>query len=102
MDWNSCSEKGVPTLQCVPLLFGALIQWALIFSGVTAVFFIALAGIKLLTSGGDKTKVEEGKKTLTVAIVGLIIILLSFFILDVISQITGVECIKMIGFDTCK
>ena len=91
----------VATLNCIPVIVKNIIYWLLVFSGVVAVFIIIISGIKLLTSGGDPKRVEGARKTLTWAIIGLILILLSFAIVAIIADITGVGCIKLFGFDQC-
>ena len=101
MPWDKCLEKDVATLNCIPIVFSNILNWALAFAGVVALFLIIFSGIKFITSGGDPKQVEGARKTLTYAIIGLLIILFSFFILNLISYVTGVECIKMFGFDNC-
>ena len=49
------------------------------------------AGFKFITSGGDPKATESAKKTLTSAIAGLVIILLSYIILLLIKKITGAD-----------
>ncbi len=46
--------------------------------------------------------VEDARNTLTYAIIGLVVILLSFYIISVISDITGIGCIKQFGFGNCR
>lgn len=106
-DWNDIAKgcvdsSGVATLACIPAVFQNIISAALVFAGVVALFFIILSGIKMITSGGDQKQLEGARKTLTWAIVGLVIIFLSFFIINVIAGITGVSCITSFGFDNCK
>jgi len=102
MDWTSClSPEGVATLSCIPIVFQNIVTWALIFAAVSAIFLIMFAGIKFLRSGGQEKLVEDARNTLTYAIIGLIIILLSFAIINTISAVTGVGCIKQFGFGNC-
>ena len=101
-DWGDCVVDGVPTLKCVPVVFQNIISAALVFAGIVALFFIIVSGIKMIASGGDPKGVEGARKTMTFAIIGLVIILMSFFIINMISYITGVTCITSFGFDTCK
>ncbi len=101
MPWDKCLEKGVATLNCIPIVFSNILNWALVFAGVAALFLIILSGIKFITSGGDPKQVEGARHTLTYAIIGLLLILFSFLILNLISYVTGVECIKVFGFDNC-
>ena len=91
--WDSCLREGIATLRCVPIVFNNLIGFAMTLVGTLAVFFIVFSGIKFLTSGGDPIKVERAKKTMTYAIIGLVIVLLSFVMIRVISTLAGVECL---------
>ena len=91
MDWSTCLEGDVATLRCVPIIIQNVINAALIFAGVVALIFIIYSGIKFISSKGDPQGVDAAKKTLTYAIIGLIIVFLSFFILQIISDVTGVK-----------
>jgi len=101
--WGECvvGKEQVATLKCIPAVFENLIAAALVFAGVVAVIFIILAGYKYLTSGGDPKKLEGAQKTLTFAIIGLFLIVFSFFIINMISYITGVTCIKQLSLGKC-
>ena len=94
MPWDSCLEDGVATLSCIPIIIKNVINAALVFFFFFALFLIIFAGARYITSKGDPQKVEGAKKTLTWAIVGLIFIFLSFFIVSLISNITGVDQIQ--------
>lgn len=100
----SCLYKGeIPTLDCVPIVFANIVYWLLVASGTVAVFFIIFGGIRFLTSGGDPKNVEAARKIITWAIIGLIVILLSFAVVKVIQQTTGIsDCITRFGFEACK
>lgn len=87
-----CTNLNTPTsLACLPFFLGNIIDKAIIFAGVAAVFFITIAGIKFLTSGGDPTQVEQAKKTISFAVIGLLVILLSFTIVKFISRVVNVN-----------
>lgn len=97
----SCMVGDVATLACIPYVFQNVVTAALLFAGVVAVFFIVYAGIRYITSRGDPKAVEGAKNTLTWAIIGLIVILLSFFIINFIGFFTRASCILEFGFGTC-
>lgn len=104
--FKKCSYDGkelgdILTLDCIPVLIGNLILWALIFAGVVALIFIIISGIKFITSGGDPKQVEGARKTLTFAVAGLVVILLSFAIVRFIGNTTGLTCLTSFGFDQC-
>ena len=91
--WASCLENGtdVATLACIPVVIKLIINAALAFSGVVALILIIISGYKLISSRGDPEKVANARKTLTYAILGIVLIFLSFFIVQLISQVTGVS-----------
>lgn len=93
-------DQGVPSLLCLIPLFQNIVTAALLFSGIVALFFVIFAGFKYVQSGGDQKQVESARKTLTFAIIGLVLILMSFFIMNVIGFLT-VDCITEFGFDNC-
>ncbi|MDQ5900804.1 MAG: hypothetical protein QG600_382 [Patescibacteria group bacterium] len=102
--WDNClagPESDIPTLACVFPLFDNLITAAFVFAGATALIFIIFAAIKLIRSAGDQKQVQSARQTMTYAIIGLVLIFLSFFIINTIAFITGAECIKSFGFNTC-
>jgi hypothetical protein len=52
--------------------------------GIIAVGFIILGGFRYITSAGNEEAAESGKKMITNAIIGLVIIILSYTIITVI------------------
>jgi hypothetical protein len=56
-------------------------------AGATAILFIIVGGIQILTAYGVDEKINKGKKTITFAIVGLLIAILSYAIVSIISGI---------------
>lgn len=52
---------------------------------------IAFGGIVILTAGGSSERVGQGKAMITAAVVGLVIVLLSFVILKLIFLALGVN-----------
>ncbi len=67
-----------------------VIQAILGFLGLIAVSLIIYAGFVMMTSGGNAEKVEQAKKILKNAIIGLIIILSSFAIVSfLLNKLTG-------------
>ncbi len=54
------------------------------FLGFLAVIMIIYGGILYVTAGGEQDKVDKGKKIIMYAIVGIVIILLSFAIVSTV------------------
>jgi len=69
---------------------GAILQVLLIFAIIACLFFLLYGGIRYITSGGDKGKVDQARGTLVAAIIGLVISLLAFFIVNLVLMfLTG-------------
>ncbi len=102
MNWTACGVRGAATLSCIVPLFQNIIYWALTLAGAVALIFFIIGAIQFLTSSGDQKKVESAKKTMTYAIGGLVLVFLSFAIVNLIAYVTGVSCIKLLGFDVCS
>jgi len=85
------SANGIATISNLSCLFSNIITDALGLAGIVLFILLLVGGFKFITSGGDPKAVEGARKTLTAAITGLIIILVSYLILVLISKITGVD-----------
>lgn len=96
------TPEGVATLNCLPALFVNIVNALLGLSGAAALFLVIYSGIKLITSGGEAKQVEGARHTLTYAVLGLVIVLTSFIIINIISTVTGLGCIKEFGFTNCS
>lgn len=98
----ACGNANCPaTLDCLVGpngIFNNIVHAALIFIGTVVVILIIFAGYKFITSGGDSKQIEGARKAITYAIIGLLVVLLSFFIINLIATITGVTCLQNFGF----
>lgn len=72
-------------------MIGKLITLILIFAIIISLFFLIYGGIKWVLSGGDKTAVEGARNHIVAAIVGLVIALLAFFIINFIGGLFGIN-----------
>lgn len=74
-------------------IIGRIINIALGFVGVVLLVIVLYAGYEWMTSGGDAAKVDSAKTRLRNAIIGLVIIMMSFaivnFILGALLDATG-------------
>lgn len=65
------------------------IQLMLLFAGAIAIVFVIIGGYYYITAAGNEEQSEKGRKTLTNAIIGIIIIVLSYAIITVISNLVS-------------
>jgi len=64
--------------------FGNIITIIFIIATILALVYLIWGGIKWVLSGGDKAKVDAARAAIVASIVGLIIVFLSYFILNVV------------------
>lgn len=74
----------------VKSIFGILLS----ISGGAALIFIIFSGYRLMTSQGNPEKLQAARETLTSAIIGLLFVIFSMVIL----QIIGVDILNLPGF----
>lgn len=87
----ACTLSEVPTIEEFECIFGNVVSIALEAASITFFVLLLVGGFKYLTAGGDPQKVQGASKTLTYAIGGLVLIVLSLLILRFISEFTGVD-----------
>jgi len=89
--WDSCMVNGVPTLKCLEPLFanilGALA--GLVFVILLAMF--VMGSISWLTAGDNPEKLKKAKATFMSAGIGLVIISLSFLIVNILGSFLGIK-----------
>ncbi len=72
-------------------VFGTLLPQIFIFAGLLLFGYLLFGGFKYLTSSGDEDAVEQAKKTITSAIIGMLIIFTSYWIMWILQTILGVS-----------
>lgn len=85
-DPNYCLYNPLPTNSLLATLL-LIMQNFLIFIGAWAAAFIVIGGFKLIMSQGNEEAVTSAKKTITWAIVGFAVAILSFSIMAIIQNI---------------
>lgn len=81
----------VPTIQNFEDLFGNVISMAMALGGIVLLIMLLIGGFNLITAGAEAQKAEAAKKTITYAILGMVLVAVSYLILTLISNFTGVQ-----------
>ena len=66
-----------------------IIKFALSFLGLIAVIISIYGGVRILTSAGEADGVEKGRKAITYAVIGIIVIMSSYAIVNTVLQAPG-------------
>lgn len=88
VDINGEKVAKIQALECIIL---QLFHIAVRLAGIAVFIMLIIGGFKYLTSGGDPKAAESARKTITYAILGLVLILAAWFILRFIETFTGVS-----------
>lgn len=85
-------------LGCLPTKPSSFVTWFLRFAmgigGGVAFLFMVAGAFKVLTSGGDPNQLASGKKKITGAILGILVIVFAVIIL----RILGYDILQLPGF----
>lgn len=71
----------------IPGIATNALDWILTFAGGFAVLAIIYSGFMYITSGGDSAQAETAKKNFTWAVIGVVLIALSMFIVSQVQTI---------------
>jgi len=77
--------------ESIPELSGQMIRGLLGISGAIALFMMVWGGIVWMTSNGNADRLKRGKDTILWAILGLVIIFLSYIIINFVFTLIGGE-----------
>ena len=69
-------------------MISSVLNWVFGIIGIVAVIMIILGGFNMMISSGDPGKVKKGKDTILYGIIGLVIAILAFAIVNFV--ITGI------------
>lgn len=79
---TSCSEL-------LTFLSSAVARTLAAFIGAIAIIMILVAAFQFLTAGGDAEKVKTARATITWAVIGIVVALISFNIPGILSSFLG-------------
>lgn len=93
------APENVPSVESPESLAG-IISWIIIvltsIGVIASLIFLILGAIKWITSGGDKDKLENARRTIIFSIIGLVVVLLSVMIMNFIGNILGINVLQSI------
>lgn len=69
---------------------------ALVVSGILILFFLIFGGISIMINAGKNNAegVEKGKKAITAAVVGFVVVFSAYWIIKIIEEITKLQILK--------
>ncbi|MFH0942696.1 MAG: hypothetical protein V1810_00835 [Candidatus Beckwithbacteria bacterium] len=93
--WTSdCQSGDVALLQGFECIFKNILLIIVPLAGLAAFVVIIVAGFQYLTSAGDPKKLQQASGTLTAAIIGIVVVILIYFIFKLIEAVTGLNLLQ--------
>ena len=65
-----------------------------IAAGLIIFVMVLVGGFSIMSSGSDSHKLEDGKKVISSAIIGLLVLFASYWIIQIIQVVTGVPILN--------
>ena len=85
------TSDGVATIAGIECLFSNVLNVIMALAGLTFFMMFIIGGFKYLTSGGDPKKMASASHTISLSFFAIIGIILSWLILLLIQNFTGVN-----------
>ena len=73
----------------------SLVTFGFVIGSIIFLFVLISGAIEWMTSGGDKQKVETSRGKITSALVGLVLLFVTFAIVSVIEAFFGVDILTL-------
>jgi hypothetical protein len=72
-------------------LISSLIPYILVLAGLILFIFLIIGGFGLLTSGGSPDKVKAAQGKITSAVIGFVIIFISYWLVRILEIVLGIS-----------
>ena len=79
---------GQATVESATAPIVKIIKYAIMYIGLFAILAISWGGIQFLTSMGNEEKVKGAKNTIIYALVGVLLSVVAYTIIDIINSLT--------------
>lgn len=67
-----------------------------IISGILLLIYLVFGGIMIIGSAGNPDEASKGQKIITNAIIGFVIIFTSYWIIQIVEIITGIQILSFV------
>ena len=82
-------------------LISSIISLGFVVGALAFIFYFIIGAVSWITAGSDKSKAQSAKDKLTNAIIGIIILLALFAIVNLISVFAGVD-LTLLNIDALR
>lgn len=93
-------DNDVATVQGLECLIANVFTVIITLIGLAAFVMFIIGAVRWLISGGNSSNVDKARNTMTYAVIGVVIALSAFIVINLIAGFTGVETIKTFRIPT--
>lgn len=86
----------VATIQGLQCLLANVLSVAITLIGIVAFFIFIISAFQIMMSGSNSKGLESAKGSITFAIVGIVVALSAFLILNLLSSFTGINLTRFV------
>ena len=72
-------------------VFSALLPYVYVIAGIILLVMLIMGGLELMTAAGNPDKMKAGYGKITNALIGFLIIFVSYFIVQLLEMILGIK-----------
>ena len=70
-----------------------LLKYVIVAAGLLLLLYLVFGGIQFMTSRGEPKAVEAAKAKITTALIGFIIVFISFWLVQIIGKVLGIDAL---------
>jgi len=93
MDWNN------PNLSDLVPVFNRVYNTAILSAGAVFIIWMIISGIRYMAAGGDEKAVASARSALTYAVLGFILILAAYAIINILGNLLGTITVNGVPID---
>lgn len=96
------ADNDVATIQGLECLIANVFTVIITLIGLAAFVMLIIGSVRWLISGGNSSNLDKAKSTMTYAIIGIVVALSAFIVINLIAGFTGVSDIKTFKIPTSE
>lgn len=98
----SSYDTDVATIQGLQCLLGNVFTIIISLIGLAAFVMFVIAAFRYLTSGGNTKGTETARNTMTFAVIGIVVALSGFIVLNLLATFTGLDDVTNISIPSSE
>jgi hypothetical protein len=72
-------------------IINGLVPYIFVFAGLILLFMLIMGGLGLMTAAGNPDKIKAGQGKITAALIGFMIIFISYFVTQLVELMFGIK-----------